>query len=123
MEIARLLADLCANEATADDLARARALLDGVTEEARCNLASQQQLAVTSILDAFPDQVQAHVGGRAAAVPPTLVSELLGIDGGVARWDERHRAKQPDWTFSEVWRGSTPAEAYADHRGDSQPDA
>jgi NADH-quinone oxidoreductase subunit F len=114
--IADVLERLCANEATERDVQRLQARLTTVTEGARCNLASQQQAAVTSILEEFADEVDGHLHGELPAAAPFLVCELVDVRDGVATWDEHHRTKQPDWTHDDVWAGASPQERYSDHR-------
>ena len=50
--------------------------------------------------------------GRAASP----VAELVDIDDGVAHIDERHAAKQPDWTYDPVDSGKSPAARLGEHR-------
>jgi NADH-quinone oxidoreductase subunit F len=114
--IADVLADLCGDTATEQDVQRLWARLSTVADGARCNLAAQQQVAVTSILDAFPGELDDHLRHRVPAVTPHLVCELVDVRDGVATWDQDHRTKQPDWTHDAVWAGASPAERYADHR-------
>jgi NADH-quinone oxidoreductase subunit F len=114
--IADVLAKLCADTATEKDVERLLARLWTVADSARCNLAAQQQVAVTSILDAFPEELDQHLQHQVPAVAPHLVCELVDISDGVATWDEHHRTKQPDWTHDPVWAGASPAERYADLR-------
>ena len=55
-----------------------------VADEARCSLATQQQIVAASLLEGYPDVVQRHVSGRAAGVEPTLIAELVDILDGSA---------------------------------------
>src|SRR5439155_13691721 len=91
-------------------------LLATVSDEARCFLALQHQAVVESILTGFGDELQAHVDRRAPAVEPALVAELTGIEGDEAVVDERHLAKQPDWTYDGEDSGKWPAERLDEHR-------
>ncbi len=120
--ISDLLEKVCASEATERDLDTVRRRLGTVADGARCYLATQQQVVVTSILDRFADDVTAHLPGpggtppAADAVEPVLIAELLDITDGVAHVDEHHRSKQPDWTYDATSSGQAPAERLDDHR-------
>ncbi|MDQ1396663.1 MAG: NADH-quinone oxidoreductase subunit [Acidimicrobiaceae bacterium] len=116
MALSDLLERFCRSDATERDLEALRRAVGTVADEARCYLASQHQVVLASILERFPDDVTAHIGGGAAAVEPDLVAELLNIDGDEAVVDERHRSKQPDWSYDAEWSGKVPAERYDDHR-------
>ncbi len=122
LAISNLLEKVCASEATDRDLEIIRRKLSTVADGARCYLASQQQVVVTSILDRFGDEVAAHLPGAAGAAPvadavePVLIAEMLSISDGVAHVDERHRTKQPDWTYNATYSGQAPAERLDDHR-------
>ncbi len=116
LQIAELLARIAASEGEHRDLETVRERLGTVTEGARCFLATQQQLVVGSLLDTFDAEVQAHLDHVAPGTAPTLVAELLDIDEGVAVWDERHRDKQPDWSYDTEWSGKAPVERFAEHR-------
>jgi NADH:ubiquinone oxidoreductase subunit F (NADH-binding) len=118
--IADALAALSRSEASATDMDEMRRRVAEVTDGARCSLATQQQVIVASLLDQFGDDVAAHLERRAGAREPAEIAELRGIDNGVARIDERHAAKQPDWTYNAISSGKTPAERLDEHR-DPQP--
>jgi NADH:ubiquinone oxidoreductase subunit F (NADH-binding) len=83
-----------------------------VTDGARCNLASQYQLVLQSILDVFGDEIDAHLHGGAVG-EPELVASIADMEGAVAILDEAHLRKQPDWSFDERWSGKTPADRLA----------
>jgi hypothetical protein len=87
-----------------------------VADEARCYLATQHQVVVNSVLERFPQEVEAHLDGSRQPVTPVLVSELVDIRDGAAVWDEHHVDKQPDWTYDPEWSGSSPVELTSDHR-------
>ena len=53
---------------------------------------------------------------RRASAAPIPVAELVDIADGVARIDERHAAKQPDWTYDPVDSGKLPAARLGEHR-------
>ncbi|MBV9952659.1 MAG: SLBB domain-containing protein [Acidimicrobiia bacterium] len=114
--IAGLLAELSRSELTDDRLGTLQGLLDTVSEEARCYLAVQHEAVVRGLLDGFPDAVVAHFDGRAEPVEPRLVAELVEIRDGRASVDERHRDKQPDWTYGAEDSGQSPADRLDEKR-------
>jgi hypothetical protein len=81
-----------------------------VADRSRCFLATQQQVVLESIFKHFPDEMDDHLSGRREPVEPALVTELLDIRGGRAVWDERHRSKQPDWTYNASDSGTAPVD-------------
>jgi NADH-quinone oxidoreductase subunit F len=117
LRIAELLGATVRGEAAANDLDELRLRIAKVADGARCSLATQQQVIAASLLDEFPDAVQAHLEKATAATAPVTVAELvdIGADGG-ARIDERHAAKQPDWTYDPVDSGKSPASRLGEHR-------
>jgi NADH-quinone oxidoreductase subunit F len=120
--LADLLAKLCRSEASITDVETIRRRAETVNYGARCSLATQHQTIVNSLCERFRGEVDAHVVGHADPVEPELVAELVAIDGEVARVDERHRHKQPDWTYASHWSGSSPVELHAEHRAHEIPD-
>jgi NADH:ubiquinone oxidoreductase subunit F (NADH-binding) len=116
LSLADLLARLSRSQATATDLAAIEEQVGRVTERARCYLATQHQVVVRSVLDLFPEEISAHVRGDAEAVEPELIAELLDITAEGAVPDAGHRAKQPDWTYDDVYSGKWPADWLDDHR-------
>jgi NADH-quinone oxidoreductase subunit F len=116
LHISETLAALSRSSATEHDLDVMRDRLVGVIEGARCSLATQQQVVVSSLLDRFPTEVAAHLERRAPATEPVEIAELRDIRDGVAEIDTRHAAKQPDWTFDPTPSGQTPAERLVEHR-------
>jgi len=117
-EIATILTNATAGNATTDDLRELEARLARVADGARCNLASQQQAVVGSILDRFGPQVTARFEPGAEAVPVHLVAALVDIEDTGEVVDTRFVDKQPDWTFDEVDSGKTPVDRLTDHRSD-----
>ena len=81
-----------------------------VADEARCALATQQQRVIGSLLSLFPDSIQDHCEDSAVPDDFVLVAPLVDIEDGKATVDERHRGKQPDWTFDETYSGQSPAD-------------
>jgi NADH-quinone oxidoreductase subunit F len=122
LRISELLDDVRRSEAGADELDELRKRIATVVDGARCSLATQQQSVVASLLDRFPGDVDAHLDGKTPPGRPELVAELVDIDDGVARIDEHHLAKQPDWTYDATDSGKTPAERLGEHREPEQLD-
>ena len=116
LELAGLMEKVARSEAGDHDLAAIQKRVDTVADGARCYLATQHQNVLTSLLQLFPDEVTSHLGGAAEATEPELIAELVDISDGVATWDERHREKQPDWSYDEVDSGQVPAERFGEHR-------
>jgi NADH-quinone oxidoreductase subunit F len=114
--LAGLLAHLTASRIASDELAELRNRLDLVTEGARCNLATQQQVVVGSVLERFPDVVAAHADGQAPAVEPVPIAAIVDLVDGRAVLDDAQRTKQPDWTHDEFDSGQWPADRLDDHR-------
>jgi NADH:ubiquinone oxidoreductase subunit F (NADH-binding) len=116
LRIAELLTKVAASQADERDVAEVHDRLRTVTDGARCYLATQQQVVVGSLVGTFADEVEAHLAATAPAVEPTLVAELRDIVDETAVWDERHREKQPDWSYDPEWSGAAPVERFAEHR-------
>jgi NADH-quinone oxidoreductase subunit F len=113
LALADRLRQLCTNGADEHDLAITSQLLETVSDSARCYLALQHQAVVSSIVERFRSEVDAHLGGRADPTTPLLVAELAEIQGEVALVDERQAGKQPDWTYGDVDSGQAPADRLA----------
>jgi NADH-quinone oxidoreductase subunit F len=94
--------------------------LGTIADGARCNLASQQQAVIGSLVElfagVFDDRVHG-VGRTDQPVAPMLVAPILDIVDGVAVLDESHAAKQPDWSYDEADSGQSPAEREAGAQG------
>jgi NADH-quinone oxidoreductase subunit F len=110
--ISELLDRVRRSKATDRDLAAIGDHTRTVADGARCFLAHQQQRVVGSVLDQFPEALQAHVDGRAGEVEPELIAPIVDFDGDRAVLDERQRAKQPDWTYGAVDSGKTPVDRF-----------
>lgn len=95
---------------TAHDLDIAEKLLLHVADGARCFLAEQHQQVVSSVLQHFPEAVQAHVGGVAPTSPPVTIAPILRIEHGEVVPDPAFARRQPDWTDGDEWSGMAPAE-------------
>jgi NADH:ubiquinone oxidoreductase subunit F (NADH-binding) len=122
LRVAELLDAARRSAAHGPDRAELDERLANVAYGARCNLATQQQLVVGSILSLFPDVVRAHFEDSIPAVEPELIAPIVDIAGGVARLDEHHRLKQPDWTYDAHDSGRSPADRLDDHRSPESED-
>ncbi|MGY6501793.1 MAG: NADH-ubiquinone oxidoreductase-F iron-sulfur binding region domain-containing protein [Acidimicrobiales bacterium] len=85
---------------TEDDLGGIARWLLRVTDGARCFLASEERIVVSSILDAFGEEFVDHVTHHRCPSPRTLpVPILVDLADGVATYDETFWRKRPDWTY------------------------
>ena len=117
LRMAELLDAATRGEAVTNDLDELRSRIAKVADGARCSLATQQQVVAASLLEAFPADIAAHLERNAPPTTPYLVAELGDIDDdGVARVDEHHADKQPDWTYDRQDSGKTPAARLGEHR-------
>ena len=75
--------------------------LGHVTDGSRCFLASEEQIVVTSIMRAFPEEFAEHIDLGHCPRPRRLpIPKLLDLAGGKAVYDESFWRKQPDWTYA-----------------------
>jgi hypothetical protein len=116
LAVSSRLAELSRNDADATTMDAIHKEVARITDGARCYLATQQQVVITSLLEQFPDAVDAHLTRTAEPVEPVVVAELRHLSGGTAKIDLRHRDKQPDWTFDPVDSGQAPADRLGEHR-------
>jgi NADH:ubiquinone oxidoreductase subunit F (NADH-binding) len=116
LQLSELMDKVCHSDAADHDLATLQKRVSTVTDGARCYLATQHQNVLSSLLELYPDDVRSHLDRTAEGVEPMLIAELVDIDGDRAAWDERHREKQPDWSYDDEYSGSVPAERFGDHR-------
>jgi NADH:ubiquinone oxidoreductase subunit F (NADH-binding) len=111
LAIADILTRVVCGEPEAGDADDLASRVETVADEARCGLAGQQQRVIGSLLQLFPDELQAHFEDGAPPDDPVLIAALVDItDDGRAIVDDHQRAKQPDWTFDEVYSGKSPAD-------------
>ena len=74
--------------------------LKRVTDGSRCYLATEEQVMVSSVLRAFPEEFAEHIEQQACPRPRTLpIPKLLDITDDGAIYDESMWRKQPDWTY------------------------
>jgi NADH:ubiquinone oxidoreductase subunit F (NADH-binding) len=114
--IADALDRLCRTKGGVDDLDLLASSINAVGDEARCNLASQQQTVVGGIMRRWGDEFAARLAPEAQPIEPMLVSEVREIHDDEVELDERRRGKQPDWTYGVEWSGATPVDVVSDHR-------
>jgi NADH-quinone oxidoreductase subunit F len=99
-EITERLAAIEDCRGTDQDVAVIGARLQTVTDANRCYLGTEEQLVVSSILRAFPEEFAAHIEGD-CPLPRTdlLAPKIVDLADGRVTYDERHRRKRPDWTY------------------------
>jgi NADH-quinone oxidoreductase subunit F len=112
LNLANRFAKLCNSDAQEYDYAEIEKRIETVADRSRCFLATQQQVVLASIVEQFPEEMADHISGVSPAVEPELIAELLDIRAGKAYVDERHRRKQPDWSYHRRDSGSVPVELY-----------
>ncbi|MEO5679473.1 MAG: NADH-ubiquinone oxidoreductase-F iron-sulfur binding region domain-containing protein [Acidimicrobiales bacterium] len=118
LTLTRSLTKLAGSEARQHDMGVIRHRLTTVADRSRCFLATQQQVVLESILKHFPEEVEDHLSGAREPVEPALITELINIRSGKAVLDERHRDKQPDWTYNKSDSGTAPVDF---RRGSAPP--
>jgi NADH:ubiquinone oxidoreductase subunit F (NADH-binding) len=100
MEITDRLLAIEEGRADDTDLGEINAALRTVTDANRCYLGTEEQLSISSILRAFPEDFAAHLEGTARRVTAVTIPLVKDIgDDGTVRYDERHVHKRPDWTY------------------------
>lgn len=88
------------------------AVVQTLSDEARCDLGPQHERIITSFLEQFPEAQHSHTVDR-VSTDPILVAPIIDIDDeGRVTLDEHHRTKQPDWEHGEDWNGQSPADRY-----------
>lgn len=97
-EVTAYLENIASGKGDEHDIELIGARLSTVTDANRCYLGTQEQLVISSLLRAFPEDFVAHLEGGAAA-PPVLVPKLVDIVDGAAMYDSRQDLKLPDWTY------------------------
>jgi NADH-quinone oxidoreductase subunit F len=82
------------------DLSAIAGWLERVTDGNRCYLAVEEQVLVSSVLRAFPDEFAEHIEQHGCPRPSQRpIPKLVDLSNGVATYDERFWRKQPDWTY------------------------
>jgi hypothetical protein len=117
LAISDLLEKVRMSEADEHDVDEVRDRLRTVTDEARCYLATQHQLVVSSILDLFPEAFAAHLAGGSDAVDPYFIAPIVDIVDGRVVLDDSQATKQPDWSHGDTWSGKLPADEIDESAG------
>lgn len=107
-ELAAVLTRIAANRSGPLDLVRVERLVGRVALGARCYLGVQQETVLTSLLECYRDEFDAHLAGRAPPAEPVPIAELVDLCDGVAQLDARHAEKQADWTYDTHDSGCSP---------------
>ena len=119
LALTELLGGLIDGTAPEDAIGEIGSRLQTVTNEARCNLALQQQIVVGSLIARCGDLSRTTLGSSipaevVEAANARLLVPLLDIVDGTAVFDEQEAKKQPDWTFDVVDSGTYPAQRLQD---------
>ena len=102
-EITERLAEIEACRGTERDIATIGARLRQVTDANRCYLGTEEQLVVSSILAAFPEEFAAHLEGECPNPRPDLVvPKIVDLVDGRVTYDLAHLRKRPDWTYEDA---------------------
>ncbi|MFN2607911.1 MAG: NADH-ubiquinone oxidoreductase-F iron-sulfur binding region domain-containing protein [Acidimicrobiales bacterium] len=100
-EITARLAAVEACHGTDQDVGVIGARLREVTDANRCYLGTEEQLVVSSILRAFPEEFAAHLEGDCPRPRDDLVvPKIVDLGDGRVIYDLAHLRKQPDWTYA-----------------------
>jgi NADH:ubiquinone oxidoreductase subunit F (NADH-binding) len=82
------------------DLGEIARWLEHVTDGSRCYLATEEQVVVSSILRAFPEEFAEHIESGNCPHPRRPMPKLLDLADGQADYDESFWRKRPDWTYA-----------------------
>ena len=95
---------------TALDVRTLRRRIDTVGIGARCNLAEQQAVITSSLLDLFPDSLGARQHASHSSPPNVVtIAPIEDLAGGRATLDTLQLTKQPDWSYGDDDSGAAPA--------------
>ncbi len=82
------------------DLESIASWLRHVTDGNRCFLAVEEQIMVSSVLRAFPEEFAAHIEDSRCPLPGDRpMPKLVDLADGVATYDPRFWLKRFDWTY------------------------
>jgi NADH:ubiquinone oxidoreductase subunit F (NADH-binding) len=90
---------LAAGEATPDDLEVVAFRLETCTDGNRCYLPVEERRVISSLLQAFPEDVVAALDGAPLPRRDLVLPKVVDLVGGKALYDENQSRKQPDWTY------------------------
>jgi NADH:ubiquinone oxidoreductase subunit F (NADH-binding) len=99
-EITQCLQRIETGAGSDDDLEIMGGWLPRVTDASRCYLATEEQIVVSSILRAFPEEFADHIEQHRCPRPRQMpMPKLIDLHDGRATYDEAFWRKQPDWTY------------------------
>ncbi len=85
-----------------NDVAVMQGWLTRVTDGSRCYLATEEQLVVTSVLRAFPEEFAEHLELHRCPRPSSRpFPKIIDLSEGRVTYDESFWLKRPDWTYDE----------------------
>jgi NADH:ubiquinone oxidoreductase subunit F (NADH-binding) len=93
------LDDLVDGRATPDDLEVVAFRLETCTDGNRCYLPVEERRVVSSLLQAFPDEVAAALGGEPLPRRDLVLPKIVDLADGKVVYDDQQALKQPDWTY------------------------
>ncbi len=115
-QISDLLGKIVRGFGTEEHLATVKVRLTTVADGARCSLATQHQVVVGGLLDAFDAEVRACLEPGAEPGTVHLIAPLVELDEHGATVDTSFTYKQLDWTYSTTDSAKTPVDLVVDHR-------
>ena len=96
-EITDRLERIQAGTGTDDDIARIGHRLGEVTDGARCYLATEEQVVVSSILRCYPEEFADHLEtGRCPSPRRITLPKIVDLEDGRVTYDEAQARKRPD---------------------------
>jgi NADH-quinone oxidoreductase subunit F len=93
------LDELAAGKAVVEDLDVVAYRLATVTDGNRCYLPVEERRVISSLLQAFPEDVAAALAGEAPPPRGLLLPKIVDLTDGTVVYDEAQVRKQPDWTY------------------------
>ncbi|MGH2584237.1 MAG: NADH-ubiquinone oxidoreductase-F iron-sulfur binding region domain-containing protein [Dehalococcoidia bacterium] len=101
--ITERLARLLEGSAERRDLDEITATATWVPNGQRCYLATSESVVIGSILDAFPEDFDAHLRGACTRRHDRIVPKMTDyVPGQGFAYDQTYLRKQPDWTYEEA---------------------
>jgi NADH-quinone oxidoreductase subunit F len=73
--------------------------LETCTDGNRCYLPVEERRVISSLLQAFPEDVVAALDGAPLPRRDLVLPKVVDLVGGKALYDENQSRKQPDWTY------------------------
>jgi hypothetical protein len=73
--------------------------LQTVTDGNRCFLPVEERRVVSSLLQAFPEDVAAALDGAPPPRRDLVLPKVVELSDGKAIYDENQSRKHPDWTY------------------------